>query len=78
MMVFAGFTLSADGEYAYFTPIASRDLYRVPTELLRVNPKHDRSAVIKAASAVQYLGEARFFRLCLWSTAKHRIGRRRG
>ncbi|KAL1688773.1 major royal jelly protein-domain-containing protein [Schizophyllum commune] len=52
-----GFTLSADGEYAYFTPIASRDLYRVPTELLRVNPQHDRSAVIKAASSVQYLGE---------------------
>ena len=58
-MILAGLTLSADGEYAYFTPIASRDLYRVPTELLRVNPKHDRSAVIKAASAVQYLGEVR-------------------
>ncbi|KAL1700786.1 hypothetical protein EV121DRAFT_294886 [Schizophyllum commune] len=36
---------------------ASRDLYRVPTELLRVNPQHDRSAIIKAASAVHYLGE---------------------
>ncbi|KAI5891516.1 uncharacterized protein SCHCODRAFT_02629336 [Schizophyllum commune H4-8] len=52
-----GFTLSADGEYAYFTPIASRDLYRVPTELLRANPLHDASAIVKAAGAVQYLGE---------------------
>ncbi|TRM66758.1 major royal jelly protein-domain-containing protein [Schizophyllum amplum] len=52
-----GFTLSADGAYVYFSPIASRDLYRVPTEPLRANPSHDVTATVKAASAVQFLGE---------------------
>ncbi|KAL1743802.1 major royal jelly protein-domain-containing protein [Schizophyllum fasciatum] len=52
-----GFTLSADGAYIYFTPISSRDLYRVPTEPLRTNPLHDSAAALRATSSVQYLGE---------------------
>ncbi|TIA91293.1 hypothetical protein E3P99_01132 [Wallemia hederae] len=53
-----GISLSADGEWMYYTPMTSRKLFRVPTEKLRVMPdtantnaKHDASA------AVEYLGQ---------------------
>ncbi|KAK7038993.1 hypothetical protein VNI00_010385 [Paramarasmius palmivorus] len=52
-----GFAISADGRFLYFTPIASRDLYRVETAPLRVNPADDVFAVVKAAQSVQFLGQ---------------------
>ncbi|KAG7096394.1 hypothetical protein E1B28_003837 [Marasmius oreades] len=52
-----GFAISADGRFLYFTPIASRDLYRVETAPLRVNPADDMFATIRAAQNVQYLGQ---------------------
>ncbi|ESK86402.1 major royal jelly protein [Moniliophthora roreri MCA 2997] len=52
-----GFAISADGRFLYFTPIASRDLYRVETAPLRVNPANDPFAFIRAAQSVQFLGQ---------------------
>ncbi|KAL0567803.1 hypothetical protein V5O48_014196 [Marasmius crinis-equi] len=52
-----GFAISADGRFIYFTPIASRDLYRVETAPLRINPANDIFATIRAAQSVQYMGE---------------------
>ncbi|KAG7092918.1 hypothetical protein E1B28_009223 [Marasmius oreades] len=52
-----GLAISTDGRSLYFTPFSSRDLYRVETAPLRVNPANDTFAVIRAAQSVQYLGE---------------------
>ncbi|KAF5341412.1 hypothetical protein D9758_012278 [Tetrapyrgos nigripes] len=52
-----GFAISANGKFIYFTPIASRDFYRVETGPLRVNPADDPFAVIRAVQSVQYLGQ---------------------
>ncbi|KAJ8091182.1 hypothetical protein PM082_004158 [Marasmius tenuissimus] len=52
-----GIAISADGRFIYFTPIASRDLYRVETAPLRVNPANDPFATIRAAQSIQYLGQ---------------------
>ena len=54
-----GFAISADGEFIYFTPLASRSLYRVETSALRVNQADDKLAFIRAANSVQFLGEVR-------------------
>ncbi|KAF8889683.1 NHL repeat-containing protein [Infundibulicybe gibba] len=53
-----GFAISADGQHIFFTPLASRDLYRVDTAALRVNPANDNLAFLRVANTVQYLGEA--------------------
>ncbi|EIM89727.1 uncharacterized protein STEHIDRAFT_108398 [Stereum hirsutum FP-91666 SS1] len=52
-----GFAISADGQFIYYTPLASRDLYRVPTAALRINPANENLAFLKAADSVQYLGQ---------------------
>lgn len=52
-----GFAIGADGKHVYFTPLASRDLYRAETSALRVNPADDNLAFIRAANTVQFLGE---------------------
>ncbi|KAL0949011.1 hypothetical protein HGRIS_009109 [Hohenbuehelia grisea] len=52
-----GFAISADGESIYFTPLASRDLYRVDAAALRVDPAEDNLAFLHVANSVQYLGE---------------------
>ncbi|KAF9259924.1 NHL repeat-containing protein [Marasmius fiardii PR-910] len=52
-----GFAISADGRFIFFTPIASRELYRVETAVLRVNPADDVFAFIRAAQNVQFLGQ---------------------
>jgi hypothetical protein len=54
-----GFAISADGKFIYFTPLSSRDLYRVETSALRGNTNNDTQAFLKAADSVQYLGEVR-------------------
>jgi sugar lactone lactonase YvrE len=54
-----GIAISADGNFFYFTPIASRDLYRVETSALRGNTNKDPQAFLRAADSVQYLGEVR-------------------
>ncbi len=56
----AGLAISADGQFIYFTPLASHDLYRVETSALRVNPADDNLAFIRAANSVQYLGQVTF------------------
>ncbi|TFK39760.1 major royal jelly protein-domain-containing protein [Crucibulum laeve] len=52
-----GFAIGADGKHLYFTPLASRDLYRIETAPLLVNPAEDKLAFIRAANSIQYLGE---------------------
>ncbi|KAF9446591.1 NHL repeat-containing protein [Macrolepiota fuliginosa MF-IS2] len=52
-----GFAISADGKFIYFTPIASRDFWRIETAALRGNTNNDPLAFIRAANSVQYLGE---------------------
>ncbi|XP_006463858.1 hypothetical protein AGABI2DRAFT_138136 [Agaricus bisporus var. bisporus H97] len=52
-----GITISPDGKFIYFTPIASRDLYRVETSALRRNTNNDTLAFLLAADSVQFLGE---------------------
>jgi len=41
----------------YFTPLDSRDLYRIETSALRGNPSKDNLAFLRAVNSVQYLGE---------------------
>ncbi|EIM83584.1 NHL repeat-containing protein [Stereum hirsutum FP-91666 SS1] len=52
-----GFAISADGQFIYYTPFASRDLYRVPTAALLLNPADDNLAFLKSADSVQHLGQ---------------------
>ncbi|KAI0646379.1 major royal jelly protein-domain-containing protein [Trametes meyenii] len=53
-----GIALSADGEYLYYTPLAGRRLYRVPTSVLKEQPSSTNpNAVIVANQAVQDLGD---------------------
>lgn len=54
-----GLAIGADGKSVYFTPLDSRDLYRVDASALRANPEDDNLAIIRAANSVQYLGEVR-------------------
>lgn len=53
----AGLAISADGQFIYFMPLSSHDLYRVETSALRVNPADDNLAFIRASNSVQYLGQ---------------------
>lgn len=55
-----GIAISADGKFIYFTPLSSRDLYRVETSALRGNTNNDSLAFLRAANSVQYLGEVGF------------------
>ncbi|ETW78999.1 hypothetical protein HETIRDRAFT_420181 [Heterobasidion irregulare TC 32-1] len=53
-----GIALSNDGEFLYFTPLASRRLYRVPTSLLLVQPGPVHpNAAIAAIAGTQFIGE---------------------
>ncbi|EJU02269.1 MRJP-domain-containing protein [Dacryopinax primogenitus] len=53
-----GIALSADGEWFYFSPLASRRFYRIATELLRVQPGPlNPTAQDAAVAGVQYLGQ---------------------
>ncbi|KAI0635247.1 major royal jelly protein-domain-containing protein [Trametes polyzona] len=53
-----GIALSADGEFLYYTPLAGRHLFRVPTSVLKVRPSATNpNAIILANQAVQDLGE---------------------
>jgi len=52
-----GIAISPDGKFIYFTPIVSRDLFRVEASALRVNPSEDKTAFLRAANSVQYMGE---------------------
>ncbi|THU82039.1 NHL repeat-containing protein [Dendrothele bispora CBS 962.96] len=52
-----GFAISADGKFLYFTPVASRELYRVETAPLLVKPSDDPFSVIRAVNSVQFLGQ---------------------
>ncbi|KAI0938768.1 hypothetical protein AcV5_000377 [Taiwanofungus camphoratus] len=53
-----GIALSADGEYLYVTPLASRHLWRVPTSYLKVQPSAENPyAFLLAKQAVESLGE---------------------
>ncbi|KAI0674393.1 major royal jelly protein-domain-containing protein [Trametes maxima] len=50
--------LSADGEYLYYTPLAGRRLFRVPTSVLKEQPSSTNpNVVIVANQAVQDLGD---------------------
>jgi sugar lactone lactonase YvrE len=54
-----GLAISADGSYIYYTPLASRRWYRVPTQPLRVPTQGDGAVATAAAAAkglVEYLG----------------------
>jgi sugar lactone lactonase YvrE len=53
-----GIAISNDGRFIYFTTIASRTLWRVETAALRVNPRLDNTAWIKAANSLTNLGES--------------------
>lgn len=49
--------MDLDGEYLYYSPLAGRTLYRVPTGPLRVEPSNSNpAAVFAVSSAVQNLG----------------------
>ncbi|KAL1943936.1 hypothetical protein VTO73DRAFT_3754 [Trametes versicolor] len=53
-----GIALSEDGEFLYYTPLAGRRLFRVPTSFLKVQPSSTNpSAIVLANQAVQDLGE---------------------
>ncbi|KAI0777755.1 major royal jelly protein-domain-containing protein [Trametes elegans] len=53
-----GIALSADGEFLYYTPLAGRRLWRVPTSVLKVQPSSaNPNAAIVANQAVQDVGE---------------------
>ncbi|OCH93332.1 hypothetical protein OBBRIDRAFT_327300 [Obba rivulosa] len=53
-----GIALSADGEFLYVSPITSRQLWRVPTSVLKVQPSPaNPNAIILANQAVQNLGQ---------------------
>ncbi|ETW82753.1 hypothetical protein HETIRDRAFT_450516 [Heterobasidion irregulare TC 32-1] len=53
-----GIALSNDGKFLYFSPLASRRLYRVPTSLLLVQPGPATPNAVNAAIAgTQFLGE---------------------
>ncbi|KZT53116.1 hypothetical protein CALCODRAFT_557712 [Calocera cornea HHB12733] len=53
-----GNALSADGDYLYYTPLASRRFYRIATALLRVQPGPNNPTAQNAAVAgVEYLGQ---------------------
>ncbi|KAF8991579.1 major royal jelly protein-domain-containing protein [Cyathus striatus] len=53
-----GIAISNDGQFIYFTTIASRTLWRVETSALRVNPADDNLAWIRAANSLTNLGES--------------------
>ncbi|KAH9922544.1 major royal jelly protein-domain-containing protein [Amylocystis lapponica] len=47
-----------DGEYLYFAPLSSRQFWRIPTALLRVEPSSENPyALMLAKQAVEHLGE---------------------
>ncbi|EMD31899.1 hypothetical protein CERSUDRAFT_119203 [Gelatoporia subvermispora B] len=53
-----GIALSADGEFLYVSPITSRQLWRVPTSVIKVQPSSaNPNAIILANQAVQNLGQ---------------------
>ncbi|KAI0360599.1 hypothetical protein OH77DRAFT_701392 [Trametes cingulata] len=53
-----GIALSADGEFLYYTPLAGRRLWRVPTSLLKVQPSSTQpNAILLANLAVQDMGD---------------------
>lgn len=58
---FDGLALSADGEHAYYAPLVSDYLYRVPTDVLRVGNGPDgtggQEAELRASQAVENLGQ---------------------
>lgn len=54
-----GIALSADGEYLYFSPLASRHFWRIPTSYLKQQPgPTNPAAYLLAKQAVQSLGES--------------------
>ncbi|KAI0372031.1 hypothetical protein BV20DRAFT_964724 [Pilatotrama ljubarskyi] len=53
-----GIALSPDGEFLYFTPLAGRRLFRIPTSVLKVQPSSTNpNAVLLANLAVQNMGD---------------------
>ncbi|KZT07183.1 uncharacterized protein LAESUDRAFT_758604 [Laetiporus sulphureus 93-53] len=54
-----GIALSPDGAYLYYAPLASRQLWRVPTSYLKVQPSAENPyAALLAKQAVENLGES--------------------
>lgn len=54
---FDGLALSPDGEWAYYAPLNSQYLYRVPTSVLLDRDDTDGAADQRASNAVQNLGQ---------------------
>ncbi|KAJ3012090.1 hypothetical protein NUW54_g1975 [Trametes sanguinea] len=53
-----GIALSPDGEYLYYTPLAGRRLWRIPTSVLQVQPSSTNpNAILLANQAVQNMGD---------------------